>query len=93
VAARSQADTGFSDRPASDQDRHAATNSAFAFPSADGRWLGYTDAAFTEAWVEPLPSDGRRFQVASGNLEDPQWLSPHESGVSMTDGAGPGSRE
>ncbi|MEW5916609.1 MAG: hypothetical protein AB1762_09395, partial [Gemmatimonadota bacterium] len=62
------------------------TNSGFAFPSADGRWLGYTDAAFTEAWVEPLPSDGRRFQVASGNLEDPQWLSPLEFGVAMTNG-------
>jgi hypothetical protein len=24
--------------------------------------------------------------VASGNLEDPQWLSPLEFGVSMTDG-------
>jgi hypothetical protein len=62
------------------------SNSGFAFPSADGRWLGYTDAAFTEAWVEPLPRDGRRFQVASGNLGDPQWLSARELGVLMVDG-------
>ncbi len=62
------------------------SNSGFAFPSADGRWLGYADAAFTEAWVEPLPRDGRRYQVASGNLEDPQWLSPLEFGVPMMDG-------
>jgi serine/threonine-protein kinase len=62
------------------------SNNGFAFPSADGRWLGYADAAFTEAWVEPLPGDGRRFQVASGNLADPQWLSALELGVSMVDG-------
>jgi hypothetical protein len=62
------------------------TNNGFAFPSADGRWLGYADAGFTEAWVEPLPRDGRRFQVASGNLGDPQWLSALEFGVSMVDG-------
>ena len=62
------------------------SNNGFAFPSADGRWLGYADAAFTEAWVEPLPADGRRFQVASGNLADPQWLSALELGVSMVDG-------
>jgi serine/threonine-protein kinase len=62
------------------------SNNGFAFPSADGRWLGYADAAYTEAWVEPLPGDGRRFQVASGNLGDPQWLSARELGVSMIDG-------
>jgi eukaryotic-like serine/threonine-protein kinase len=60
--------------------------SGFAFPSADGRWIGYTNAAFTEAWVEPLPRDGRRFQVASGNLDDPQWLSEREFGVPLVDG-------
>ena len=32
------------------------SNNGFAFPSADGRWLGYADAAYTEAWVEPLPA-------------------------------------
>ena len=63
------------------------SNNGFAFPSADGRWIGYADAAYTEAWVEPLPRDGRRFQVASGNLADPQWLSALELGVSMVDGA------
>jgi hypothetical protein len=62
------------------------SNNGFAFPSSDGRWIGYVDAAYTEAWVEPLPRDGRRFQVASGNLSDPQWLSPRELGVSMVDG-------
>ena len=62
------------------------SNNGFAFPSADGRWLGYADAGFSEAWVEPLPRDGRRFQVASGNLGDPQWLSALELGVSMVDG-------
>ena len=60
-------------------------NNGFAFPSADGRWIGYADVGYTEAWVEPLPGDGRRFQVASGNIEDPQWLSALDLGVPMMD--------
>lgn len=62
------------------------SNSGFAFPSADGRWIGYADAAFTQAWIEPLPRDGRRYQVGSGNLEDPQWLSDSEFGIPLADG-------
>ncbi len=62
------------------------SNTGFAFPSADGRWIAYTNAAYTEAWIEPLPRDGRRFQAAAGNLEDIQWLSARELGVPITDG-------
>ncbi|MFN8582882.1 MAG: hypothetical protein U0163_18155 [Gemmatimonadaceae bacterium] len=62
------------------------SNTGFPWPSADGRWLAYTNVGYTEAWVEPLPRDGRRFQAASGNLEDLQWLSGSELGVPITDG-------
>lgn len=59
----------------------------FAWPSADGRWIAYTNGAYTEAWIEPLPADGRRFQAAAGNLEDIQWLSASELGIPITEGS------
>jgi dipeptidyl aminopeptidase/acylaminoacyl peptidase len=62
-------------------------DTAFLWPSADGRWIAYTNEAYTEAWVEPLPRDGRRFLAGSGNLEDIQWLSPSELGVPITEGS------
>jgi hypothetical protein len=62
------------------------SDTGFPWPSADGRWIAYSNNAYTEAWIEPLPRDGRRFQAAAGNLEDIQWLSPFELGVPITDG-------
>ncbi|MEP7325875.1 MAG: hypothetical protein ABI836_08005, partial [Gemmatimonadota bacterium] len=63
------------------------SDTGFPLPSADGHWIAYTNKAYTEAWIEPLPRDGRRFLAASGNLEDVQWLSPSELGVPITDGS------
>jgi hypothetical protein len=60
---------------------------AAIWPSADGRWIAYANKAYTEAWIEPLPRDGRRFLAAAGNLEDIQWLSAFELGVPITDGS------
>ncbi len=62
------------------------SDNGFAWPSADGRWIAYSNSAWTEAWIEPLPRDGRRFQAGAGNLEDIQWLSATELGVPVTDG-------
>ncbi|HSB55767.1 MAG TPA: protein kinase [Gemmatimonadales bacterium] len=62
------------------------SDTGFLFPSADERWIAYANQAYTEAWIEPLPRDGRRFLAASGNLEDIEWLSPLELGVPITDG-------
>jgi serine/threonine-protein kinase len=62
------------------------SDTGFMWPSADGRWIAYTNAAYSQAWIEPLPRDGRRFQAAAGNLEDIQWLSAFELGVPITDG-------
>jgi serine/threonine-protein kinase len=62
------------------------SDNGFAFPSPDGRWIGYTNAAYTEAWIEPLPRDGRRYQVAAGGIADIQWLSAAELGVPLMDG-------
>jgi hypothetical protein len=42
--------------------------------------------SWTEAWIEPLPRDGRRYPAAAGNLADPQWLSAFEFGVPITEG-------
>jgi serine/threonine-protein kinase len=48
------------------------SDTGFFWLSADGRWVAYNNAAFTEAWIEPLPRDGRRFQAAAGNLSEIQ---------------------
>ncbi|HET9514493.1 MAG TPA: hypothetical protein VFO95_11255, partial [Gemmatimonadales bacterium] len=62
------------------------SDTGYLWPSADGRWIAYPDAGYTKAWIEPLPRDGRRFEVASGNLEDFAWLAAFELGVPITDG-------
>jgi serine/threonine-protein kinase len=62
------------------------TGNGFTWPSADGRWVAYVNTRWTEAWIEPLPRDGRRYPAAAGNLADPQWLSAFEFGVPITDG-------
>jgi hypothetical protein len=53
-------------------------DASFVTPSPDGKWLAYNSAEITELWIEPLPATGRRTQVATGNNEDPQWLSNSE---------------
>jgi len=58
----------------------------FTWLSADGRWVAYVNSTWTEAWIEPLPRDGRRYPAAAGNLADPQWISAFEFGVPITDG-------
>jgi hypothetical protein len=58
----------------------------FTWLSADGRWVAYVNPSWTEAWIEPLPRDGRRYPAAAGNLADPQWLSAFEFGVPITEG-------
>jgi serine/threonine-protein kinase len=62
------------------------SDTGFFWLSADGRWVAYNNAAFTEAWIEPLPRDGRRFQAAAGNLSEIQWLSASDLAVSIMDG-------
>jgi Tol biopolymer transport system component len=53
-------------------------NAALLSPSPDGRWIAYNSADFTTIWLEPLPRTGRRYQVATGGVEDPGWLSATE---------------
>jgi len=62
------------------------SDNGFAWPSADGRWIAYTNLAYTEAWIEPIPRDGRRYLAAAGSIADIQWLSGSELGVPITDG-------
>jgi len=62
------------------------SDTGYFWPSADGRWIAYTDLAYTKAWIEPLPRDGRRYEAATGNIEDIAWLSATELGVPITDG-------
>jgi tRNA A-37 threonylcarbamoyl transferase component Bud32 len=62
------------------------SGNGFTWLSADGRWVAYVNPSWTEAWIEPLPRDGRRYPAAAGNLADPQWLSAFEFGVPITEG-------
>ena len=61
-----------------------------AFPalSPDERWMAYTDRAFTAAWLEPFPADGRRYQLKSGGAGEAHWLSANELVVFYLDSAG-----
>jgi hypothetical protein len=60
-----------------------------SFPrmSPDGRWLAYNNVGVTTLWLEPSPSTGQRYQVATGRIEDAQWLSPNE--FALLDASGP----
>jgi serine/threonine-protein kinase len=53
-------------------------DAAFARVSPDGRWIAYNNWDLTRLWVEPFPRTGKRWEVAAGNREEPQWLSPTE---------------
>jgi WD40 repeat protein len=53
-------------------------SAALVMPSPDGRWVAYNSPDFGTLWLEPLPRTGRRYPVATGNVEDPQWLSSTE---------------
>jgi len=53
-------------------------DAAFARVSPDGRWIAYNNWDLTRLWVEPFPRTGKRWEVASGNREEPHWLSPTE---------------
>jgi hypothetical protein len=51
---------------------------AFARVSPDARWITYNNWDLTRLWLEPFPRTGKRWELASGNTEDAQWLSPTE---------------
>ena len=54
------------------------SDATFARVSPDGRWIAYSNWDLTRIWLEPFPRTGRRWEVVSGNSEEPQWLSPTE---------------
>ena len=54
------------------------SDATFARVSPDGRWLAYSNWDLTRIWLEPFPRTGRRWEVVSGNNEEPHWLSPTE---------------
>ncbi len=64
-----------------------ASEASFPRMSPDGRWLAYNDVGVTTLWLEPSPATGQRYQVASGRIEDAQWLSPTE--FALLESAGP----
>jgi eukaryotic-like serine/threonine-protein kinase len=65
-----------------------ARDVAFPLLSPDERWLAYSDRAFTTAWLEPYPADGRRYQLKSGGVGEAHWLSSKELLVTYWDSTG-----
>jgi serine/threonine-protein kinase len=55
-----------------------ATDAVFPVMSPNGRWLLYANPALTTLWLAPVPPTGQRYQVASGNIQDPEWFSNRE---------------
>jgi serine/threonine-protein kinase len=66
------------------------SDASFVHPSPDGRWIAYSNRAFSAVWLEPLPRDGRRYQVAAGAMDEVHWLSASELVVSTDDVRGEG---
>jgi serine/threonine-protein kinase len=62
-----------------------ARGAAFPRLSPDGHWLSYNSAGLDALWLQPLPTTGKRYQVATGYLEDSQWLSPTELTMTVWD--------
>jgi hypothetical protein len=61
---------------------------SYVHPSPDGRWLAYTNSDFTAIWLEPFPRDGRRYQVAAGNVDEGLWLSSSELAIETFEAQG-----
>ena len=45
-------------------------------PSPDGRWMAYAsnESGRYEVWLEPLPPNGKRYQLTRGGGSHPLWL-------------------
>ena len=55
-----------------------AAGASFAAGSPNGRWIVYGDPDLLTLWVSPVPGTGRRYQVATGSVAEPQWRSDRE---------------
>jgi hypothetical protein len=62
-----------------------ARGAAFPRLSPDKRWISYNSAGLDALWLQPFPSTGKRFQIATGYIEDSQWLSPTELTMTVWD--------
>jgi len=56
-----------------------ARDIGFVRASPDGRWLAYSSVDLNTLWLEPMPANGKRFQVHGGSqTQDFFWLSSTE---------------
>jgi serine/threonine-protein kinase len=56
-----------------------ARDIAFVRASPDGRWLTYSSVDLNTLWLEPLPANGKRYQIHGGSqTQDFFWLSSTE---------------
>ncbi|MFY7920937.1 MAG: protein kinase domain-containing protein [Gemmatimonas sp.] len=63
-------------------------NASFPTVSPNQRWLMYADAVGAAIWVEPLPSNGKRFVAVDGGAGEPLWRADNEIAVGTYDADG-----
>jgi eukaryotic-like serine/threonine-protein kinase len=59
--------------------------SAFPALSPDGHWISYSSVGLDSLWLQPLPANGRRYHVATGDIIGSRWLSPTQLTVVARD--------
>jgi hypothetical protein len=65
-----------------------AQQAAFPSLSPDGRWISYASRSFDALWLQPYPANGKRYQVATGEITTSHWLSPTELTMAVKDSSG-----
>jgi len=62
-----------------------APHAAFPYLSPDGHWISYSSLGLDELWLQPFPANGKRYLVATGDIEGSAWLSPTELAMAVRD--------
>jgi len=65
-----------------------AEHAGFPSLSPDGHWLSYSSRSFDALLLQPYPGNGKRYQVATGEITTSQWLSPTELTIAVKDSDG-----
>ena len=58
---------------------------SFPWLSPDGHWIVYNSLGLEKLWLQPFPGNGKRYHIATGDIEGAQWLSPTELAMAIRD--------
>jgi Tol biopolymer transport system component len=62
-----------------------AARAAYASMSPDGRWIAFVSSSLDSLWLQPFPATGKRYPIASGDIEGLHWLSTTELTMASRD--------